>query len=658
MALCLAASASFADDVTSYDVKISINLSDDSELTVDATQVSVDSASVTSPDAWGTAKVVGYADTTTPSSINISFDYGATDKVFYLTLDVSAASIEIYAIVSGDNGTDLKSTGIPVPADGDSMDVYVLISGDKKALPANGGVSFNTTVKFTVYGHVSGDAGETEFESASIDVYYVVDEAETSKSVTVTKTASETISVDVGSTVSFDVSASSSDLTSADGYTTSSDYVFVLTAPTTAGESVDVAFAFKEGAVVYTFKIVASGDSSSATTETYKLNAGAIDFIGSDTAKTTKSVSAKTTYSTSQDDPENWGAVDFEVSSADIATFTVTVSTDNAIIAAYLASDTTKESVLSGNEIDFSGVVGEYVVVFSADLVLSTDEETTTTSDDTAYFSVTVTLTQAKEDTPSGLKETTADKADTLPPDANGNIVISGDQTIDTKFLTNGILTADTVSSFFGSSNTTSVDVVAYDNAELLAVLADMGFTDIGDYDEGYKAVALGLPTGVTLTAGDKFFVIITTSRTGAAGSNRAIGIGVISAKQANAGGYLPIVFSLLRDPSDTNKYMNFDPDYYYVGATNDTASSDNSGTTTRVVVVTAAGDFAIQSKEKTLLQGQNATTGAAVPYEETPSDVTNEVSSHGSSSGCDAGFGALALLAVAGALATRKVRK
>ena len=652
MALCLYVTAAAAEDPVkvSYDIEITIASTD-----AHVTEISPDMPiKVNSVDLDATSKDIGKA---VKKVVEVSFDSESADVKLMVKInglagdELKSADVAAIYLASADKGATTGAASVDITATSndinvawnDSFDLVVVVKGDGM------GGSF---VVVKVIGH-GVEPAAAAFDSASIDVYYVVDEAETSKSVTVTKTASETISVDVGSTVSFDVSASSSDLTSADGYTTSSDYVFVLTAPTTAGESVDVAFAFNEGAVVYTFKIVASGDSSSATTETYKLNAGAIDFIGSDTAKTTKSVSAKTTYSTSQDTPVNWDAVDFEVSSADIATFTVTVSTDNAIVAAYSASDTDKTSVLSGDEIDFSGVVGEYVVVFSADLVLSTDEETTTTSDDTAYFSVTVTLTQAKEDTPSGLKETTADDAATSS-DQNGNSVIAGGQTIDTKFLTNGTLTADTVSSFFGSA--TSVDVVT-EETRLLAMLADMGFTDIGDEDYGYKAVALGLPDGVTLTAGDKFFVIITTSRTGAAGSKRAIGIGVLSANQVKTAGYLPIVFNLLRDPTDTNKYMGFDPDEYYVGATNDTASSD-SGTTTRVVVVTAAGDFAIQSKEKTLLQGQNATTGAAVPYEDSGDDDDQETSSHGSSSGCDAGFGALALLAVAGALAARKVRK
>ena len=116
------------------------------------------------------------------------------------------------------------------------------------------------------------------------------------------------------------------------------------------------------------------------------------------------------------------------------------------------------------------------------------------------------------------------------------------------------------------------------------------------------------------------------------------------------------IVFKLLKNPAHTADFMTFDAGEYFVGATNDTDSADTSSST-RAVFVTAGGTFNIKSDEATLLQGQTA-SGTATPYEGDDDDDDQETSSHGSSSGCDAGFGALALLAVAGALAARKVRK
>ncbi|MBR0095789.1 MAG: SYNERG-CTERM sorting domain-containing protein, partial [Synergistaceae bacterium] len=100
---------------------------------------------------------------------------------------------------------------------------------------------------------------------------------------------------------------------------------------------------------------------------------------------------------------------------------------------------------------------------------------------------------------------------------------------------------------------------------------------------------------------------------------------------------------------------------------------SDTPARVNRIVFVTADGPaFAMQTNGTVPLQGQDAKTGEATEIvtpsgdddtdtdtdTDTDSDTDQPTNSRGGSSGCDAGFGALALLAVAGALAARKVRK
>ena len=132
------------------------------------------------------------------------------------------------------------------------------------------------------------------------------------------------------------------------------------------------------------------------------------------------------------------------------------------------------------------------------------------------------------------------------------------------------------------------------------------------------------------------------------------------------------IMFNLFRDPYNTTRYMEVDAGQNNVGVTdsNGTTSGDSGTTVNRVVFVTADGDaFSMQTNGTVPLQGQK-TDGTATEIvtpsgdddtdtdTDTDTDSDNPTSSRGGSSGCDAGFGALALLAVAGALAARKVRK
>ena len=350
----------------------------------------------------------------------------------------------------------------------------------------------------------------------------------------------------------------------------------------------------------------------------------------------------------------DWGSfADFTVSSDYLGgSFSVTVSTDATLVNVYVKNGTAWGEVdteeVSGKVIT-PNTIGTYKVVLSADLVASSDK---TVSGD-AYFAFDFTV--ASVDAPAATGDVVVD-ASNASTDARGGVgnnpVIAGGQKIDTKFLSGTSISQSAFASFFSSATT----VTMLSETELAAALETLGLdeTYMGNAEEGYKALAFGLPSGFTLTANEKFFVLLTTNENGTA--NNYLGIGVVPSA-LNGSSTMVIVFRLLKNPAHTADYMTFPAGNYYVGATNDTASADTSSST-RAVFVTAGGTFNIKSDEATLLQGQTA-NGTATPYDgDDDDDDDQETSSHGSSSGCDAGFGALALLAVAGALAARKVRK
>ncbi|MBQ7570473.1 MAG: SYNERG-CTERM sorting domain-containing protein [Synergistaceae bacterium] len=161
----------------------------------------------------------------------------------------------------------------------------------------------------------------------------------------------------------------------------------------------------------------------------------------------------------------------------------------------------------------------------------------------------------------------------------------------------------------------------------------------------------------------------------GSNGGSRHVGFGYMPKRRAGFERILAIMFNLFRNPFNTSSYMQIDAGPNEVGATdsNGTTSGDEQAAVNRLVFVTADGPaLELKTSEAIPLQGQDAKTGEATEIV-TPSgdddtdtdtdtdsdtDSDNPTSSRGGSSGCDAGFGALALLAVAGALAARKVRK
>ena len=160
-----------------------------------------------------------------------------------------------------------------------------------------------------------------------------------------------------------------------------------------------------------------------------------------------------------------------------------------------------------------------------------------------------------------------------------------------------------------------------------------------------------------------KFFVIIATDKNGL-GSN-AVGIGAITQEQANANlSFLPIIFRKLINPAKPAEFMSFNAGKYYVGATDADSGTPSASTpqmhTATVIVKTADGStaFSIQAADAIPLKGQNTAGEATDSYTEpTPNgETTDETSTHGSSSGCNAGFGLFALAALA--LAFRKFSK
>lgn len=190
----------------------------------------------------------------------------------------------------------------------------------------------------------------------------------------------------------------------------------------------------------------------------------------------------------------------------------------------------------------------------------------------------------------------------------SGSDDIEAGQEIDTKFLdSNGQLTAETVGVFFDEATAVST-VSDYELQNQLGLTADQ----IGNATDGYKVIGLQLPSGVTLSEGTKFFVLISDSTAGLDMGNekRALGIGVISAAQARLN-FLPIVFNLLKNPVSTNQYMTFEAGDYFIGTTDDNGTS--SSAEAAVVIKTADATFAIKTRSLIPLQGQTA-SGTAVP--------------------------------------------
>ncbi|MBQ9897735.1 MAG: SYNERG-CTERM sorting domain-containing protein, partial [Synergistaceae bacterium] len=191
----------------------------------------------------------------------------------------------------------------------------------------------------------------------------------------------------------------------------------------------------------------------------------------------------------------------------------------------------------------------------------------------------------------------------------------------------------------------------------------------LGDATKGYKSVGFEVPSNVTMPAEDTpIFVLVMQ------GTRRHIGFGYMPKRRPGFERIFAIMFNLFRDPYNTSRYMEVDAGQNNVGVTdsNGTTSGDTPARVNRIVFVTADGPaFAMQTNGTVPLQGQK-TDGTATEIvtpsgdddtdtdtdTDTDSDSDNPTSSRGGSSGCDAGFGALALLAVAGALAARKVRK
>ena len=550
-----------------------------------------------------------------------------------------------------------------------------LTSADKDAEGNDVTYTFNIKLGVAEITVVETDGAGAAFDSSDIKVY-----ADGTLIKTVTASAdidSADVYVDLGAKVSFDVVLSSDvlgvsengvALASKDNYyTLSKDFA-------ESGDKAVVVITFTSGdagTFKFTLNVIASGDSSSSsatTSETYLLKVSDITItpanavtntaklISADTDNYSATLSLTNLNSTASGD---WGSfAEFTVSSDYLGdSFSITVSTDVKIVNVYAQTGTDWNDLgtdeVSGDVIT-PNTIGTYKVVLSADLIASSDK---TVSGD-AYFAFDFTVASV-DSSSSGSEETAQDvvtDADNASMDRTGgagnNPVISAGQEIETKFLNGKSISQSAFSSFFSSATT----VTMLSETELAAALETLGLTesDMGDSENGYKALAFTLPSGFTLTEYEKFFVLLTTNENGT-GTNR-LGVGVVSPK-LNGSRTMVIVFKLLKNPAHTADFMTFDAGEYFVGATNDTASADTSSST-RAVFVTAGGTFNIKSEEATLLQGQTA-SGTATPYEGDDDDDDNqETSSHGSSSGCDAGFGALALLAVAGALAARKVRK
>ncbi|MBR1602558.1 MAG: hypothetical protein IJ667_03875, partial [Synergistaceae bacterium] len=609
---------------------------------------------------------------------------------------------EITGIIEDDDDTEVTIT---VPASTafdyelDDEDGTITLTLDEAVTgTADDGTEYTfTSITLTGSEDVTPVQPEPAFDSADVKVYsgdVLID--------TVTFTSRDTeakevkVSSDITVSLSFDLSAVSVELVSVDGKEiTSSDGVYSFEFETDTIASIfftsgDASFEAKLSIVSDDGETEGDDDDDD---ETYLLDLDGTTFKFTGSNGQSASFTASTdVYSTSSDlasvDADGaWGTMTFNVSSDIFYDFIISVDFPaSASVAATYYKETAADTYETDSDAYSAGQLepteGYYKLVFKAGLIASSDG----TASGDGYFDFTIQVVSvdagttssdttsgdtASGDTASG-DTASGDTAseDTLvevddpndaatDTDASGNAVVADGQTINTQFLgSNGAVTAAIAQAFF--SNATPVEPATPEQIE--AALETLGLTadDMGNATEGYKVVGLGLPSGVTLTAGMKFFVMISSALDGT--GNRALGMGILSSKQIGLG-FLPIVFKLLKNPANTSQFMTFDAGSYYVGATNDMASSDSESASknARVVFVTAAGDtFSIAADEPTLLQGQTASGDAKAVEESSGDDDDDEhqaTSKHGGgSSGCDAGFGLIALAAIA--LAARKIRK
>ncbi|MBR1602438.1 MAG: hypothetical protein IJ667_03255 [Synergistaceae bacterium] len=181
---------------------------------------------------------------------------------------------------------------------------------------------------------------------------------------------------------------------------------------------------------------------------------------------------------------------------------------------------------------------------------------------------------------------------------------------------------------------------------------------EVGNATDGYKAIGMEVPAGVTLPAENTPFFVITRHSSG----RNHVGFGYMPRRRAGFERILAILFKLLKDPANTTNYMTVEAGDNTVAATDSAGeTSGDTSTVNRVVFVAADGTaFAMKTDGTVPLQAQD-TKGNATAIDTTSGDDddddNNSTSRHGGgSSGCDAGFGLIALAAVA--LAACKIRK
>ena len=397
------------------------------------------------------------------------------------------------------------------------------------------------------------------FEKATVKANYVFNGASTSKDIEVTNKSATpfTLTVDASTAVSFNTDAVMKDVTVSSGSITK-DKPYTMTAPAADADSVDVTFSFVSGEKTfdYVVKVIASGtdSGSEAAADKYVLNADDIDLVGSNGV--TLTVAAGTTYATSQDTAVKFkwtsAPVVFNVSSDQLASFEVTVSTDNALVA--VTDDEGKDVEFAAKKIDIAGIEGIYTIILSADLVVLSGDEVIKTSSDSGYFAIdfevkSLSVAPIPEPTPEPEPEPTPStepvdpaEADTAPGEG-GNTVAADGQVIDNAF------TAATISDLINSATDAEQASIA-DVAGALGIAE----SEVGNAADGFKAIGMEVPSSVTMPAeGTPFFVI--TRR----GSTNHVGFGYIPKRRTGFERILAIMFKLLKDPANTTNYMTVD---------------------------------------------------------------------------------------------------
>lgn len=516
------------------------------------------------------------------------------------SLDVSATSKDSYAVIfySGDKASN------------DTYIVVLTVSGDLATSQAGGGAFVSADFALTVDTDL-GTVTPTKF--------------------TLTPTSSsQTVTLDeglAGETISFDISSDVKLLKVTTGTIVSStDKTAKVTVTAPEEDSADVTFKFasgdENGSFDVTVKLVISSDSSIITEDS---DYGSFTLTPANATSTTAVSVVSTDYAKALCESADATATALTKSGSftaeDVTTFTLTFkATDGedgsiSIADVYDVSDTSdivsvSDDVLKSNVIT-PAVAGSYRILFKA----APEDETA----DAEYFTVNFTLAESDsgdEDTPIKIDDSTLTDSSKAVSDFNnstsGAVSESDIAALDSDTSIEGRALKAAYADFFDAAGVKTL-------AELLEhVPTTGGFT--------YPQYALMKLTTAPAEGATIIVRLMTASAIGAAPtSSSTTYAGTFVSKAASQ--YIIIDTYNLRQPSTPTSTLTLPEGIYAILAQIYTSASTES------VSIAATADGMAR------LDAEGYSGNVA-------SKITG--SNKGSSSGCDAGFGALALLALA----------